>query len=159
MTRDDIQLWSWTDSSLADLAQPDLYIPLKSVTEAIQSFFFTPGLHFDGCRISFIRQMPMFDTQTIGDADIVILDANSGKVVHNVHVNQKIRKLLAIGSRFAVVLLPYVDNKYKNLAVVDLERRHVVGGAVVPHSRASTPDFSQVSCYSANVSSYEVTPH
>ena len=79
--------------------------------------------------------MPMFDTQNIGDADIVILDANSGKVVQNVHVNQKIRKLLAIGSRFAVVLLPYVDNKYKNLAVVDLERRELVGGVVVPHSR------------------------
>ena len=144
MTRDDIQLWSWTDSSLADLAQPDLYIPLKSVTEAIQSFFFTPGLHFDGCRISFIRQMPMFDTQTIGDADIVILDANTGKVVQSIHVNQKIRKLLAIGSRFAVLLLPCVDNKYKNLAVVDLERRQIIGGAVVPHSRASTPDFSQI---------------
>jgi len=147
MTRDDIQLWSWKDTCLVDVSQPDLYIPLKSVTEAIQSFFFTPGLHFDGisCRISFIRQMPMFDTQTIGDADIVILDANSGKVVQNVHVNQKIRKLLAIGSRFAVLLLPYVDNKYKNLAVVDLERREMVGGAVVPHSRASTPDFSQIS--------------
>ena len=144
MTRDDIQLWTWTDDTLADITQPSLYIPLKSVTEAIQSFFFTPGLHFDGCRISFIRQMPMFDTQTIGDADIVILDANTGKVVQNVHVNQKIRKLLAIGSRFAVLLLPVVDNKYKNLAVVDLHRREIVGGAVVPHSRASTPDFSQV---------------
>lgn len=148
MTRDDIQLWTWVDPLDSDspyLAQPDLYIPLKSVTEAIQSFFFTPGLHFDGARISFIRQMPMFDTQTIGDADIVILDANTGKVVHNVHVNQKIRKLLAIGSRFAVLLLPFVDNKYKNLAVVDLARREIVGGATVPHSRASTPDFSQVS--------------
>ena len=144
MTRDDIQLWSWPDTGLSEVSQPDLYIPLKSVTEAIQSFFFTPGLHFDGCRISFIRQMPMFDTQNIGDADIVILDANSGKVVQNVHVSQKIRKLLAIGSRFAVVLLPYVDNKYKNLAVVDLVRREMVGGAVVPHSRASTPDFSQI---------------
>merc|ERR1719209_2572552 len=143
MTRDDIQLWSW--EKLEDLVQADLYIPLKSVTEAIQSFFFTPGLHFDGSRISFIRQMPMFDTQTIGDADIVILDANTGKVVHNVHVNQKIRKLLAIGSRYAVLLLPYVNNKYKNLAVVDLVRREIVGGATVPHSRASTPDFSQVS--------------
>ena len=122
MTRDDIQLWSWDDTLLDTVSQPDLYIPLKSVTEAIQSFFFTPGLHFDGCKISFIRQMPMFDTQTIGDADIVILDANTGKVVQNVHVNQKIRKLLAIGSRFAVLLLPYVDNKYKNLAVVDLEK-------------------------------------
>merc|ERR1712042_425607 len=108
---------------MGDLVQADLYIPLKSVTEAIQSFFFTPGLHFDGARISFIRQMPMFDTQTIGDADIVILDANTGKVVHNVHVNQKIRKLLAIGARSAVLLLPFVDNKYKNLAVVNLARR------------------------------------
>ena len=144
MTRDDIQLWTWTSDTLPHLSQPELYIPLKSVTEAIQSFFFTPGLHFDGSKISFIRQMPMFDTQTIGDADIVILDANTGKVVQNVHVNQKIRKLLAIGSRFAVLLLPVVDNKYKNLAVVDLHRREVVGGAVVPHSRASTPDFSQV---------------
>ena len=78
MTRDDIQLWSW--ERLDDLVQADLYIPLKSVTEAIQSFFFTPGLHFDGARISFIRQMPMFDTQTIGDADIVILSAETGKV-------------------------------------------------------------------------------
>ena len=84
------------------------------------------------------------DTQTIGDADIVILDANTGKVVHNVHVNQKIRKLLAIGTRYAVLLLPFVDNKYKNLAVVDLVNREIVGGATVPHSRASTPDFSQV---------------
>merc|ERR1719348_578704 len=145
MTRDDIQLWSWSVGQLDQVSQPDLYIPLKSVTEAIQSFFFTPGLHFDGSHISFIRQMPMFDTQVIGDADIVILSADTGKVVHNVHVNQKIRKLLAIGRRYAVLLLPYVDSKYKNLAVVDLIRREVVGGCTVPHSRASTPDFSQVS--------------
>ena len=142
MTRDDIQLWSW--QKLEDLVQADLYIPLKSITEAIQSFFFPPGLHFDGARISFIRQMPMFDTQTIGDADIVILSAETGKVERSVHVNQKIRKLLAIGERFAVLLLPYLDSKYKNLAVVDLVEGQIVGGATVPHSRASTPDFSQV---------------
>jgi len=146
MTRDDIQLHALpATADPASPLQPDLYIPLKSVTEAIQSFFFTPGLHFDGRRISFIRQMPMFDTQTIGDADIVILDANTGRSISTIHINQKIRKLLAIGSRFAVLLLPYVDNKYKNLAVVDLAKREIVGGAVVPHSRASTPDFSQVS--------------
>ena len=59
-------------------------------------------------------------------------------------MNQKIRKLLASGERFAVLLLPYLDSKYKNLAVVDLVEGHIVGGATVPHSRASTPDFSQV---------------
>ncbi|XP_023331984.1 F-box/WD repeat-containing protein 2 [Eurytemora carolleeae] len=171
MTRDDIQLFSWdperkcvrgpTDQNecqnivnlkevkqkqtLKEIENHDLYIPLKSVTDAIQSFFFTPGLHFDGRRISFVRQMPMFDTQTIGDADIVTIDTETGKVVQSVHVNQKIRKLLAIGKRFAVILLPFVDSKYKNLAVVDLLNREIIGGCTVPHSRASTPDFSQVS--------------
>ena len=89
----------------------------------------------------------MFDTQTIGDADIVILSAETGKVERSVHVNQKIRKLLAIGDRFAVLLLPYLDSKYKNMAVVDLVQGQIVGGATVPHSRASTPDFSQVICF------------
>jgi len=165
LTRDDIQLFSWFQPSLIcagtpeeteviripglkDVNRPDIYIPLKSsVNEAqlIQSFFFTPGLHFDGANISFVKQMPMFDTQNIGDADIVKLDANTGKTVQIVHVNQKIRKLLAIGKRFAVLLLPVLDNKFKNLAVVDLHRREIVGGCNVPHSRASTPDFSQAS--------------
>ena len=29
-------------------------------------------------------------------------------------------------------------------AVVDLLNREIIGGCTVPHSRASTPDFSQV---------------
>jgi len=62
---------------ILEIENHDLYIPLKSVTDAIQSFFFTPGLHFDGRRISFVRQMPMFDTQTIGDADIVTIDTGN----------------------------------------------------------------------------------
>ena len=78
----------------------------------------------------------MFDTQTIGDADIVILSAETGKVERSVHVNQKIRKLLAIGERFAVLLLPYLDSKYKNLAVVDLVKREIVvwgrGSQILP---------------------------
>ena len=108
MTRDDIQLFSWFpppssleatvsedphgeevsgSPGLKDVTQPDIYIPNKSsVTEAIQSFFFSPGLHFDGANISFIRQMPMFDRQNIGDA-------NTCKMIQNVHVNQKIRKV------------------------------------------------------------------
>jgi len=150
MTRDDIQMFSWNPvsvdqgASLKGLSLSDLHVPLKSVTDAVQSFFFTPGLHFDGQRISFIRQLPMFDCHTIGDADIVTIDAGSAELVQTVHVNQKIRKLLAIGKRFAILLLPYVDSKFKNLVVVDVKNESIVGGCTVPHSRASTPDFSQV---------------
>jgi hypothetical protein len=39
---------------------------------------------------------------------------------------------------------PEKINFFFSLAVVDLIRREIVGGATVPHSRASTPDFSQV---------------
>ena len=54
----------------------------------------------------------MFDTHTVGDADLVIADANTGQIVNSIHINQKIRKLLAVGERFALILLPYVDSRY-----------------------------------------------
>ena len=34
--------------------------------------------------------------------------------------------------------------RHKNLAVVDLEQRKIIGGTTVPHSRANNPDFTQV---------------
>ena len=52
-----------------------------------------------GDKIAFIKQMPMFETPTIGDADVVLADAGTGQVINTVHVNQKVRKLLAVGKR------------------------------------------------------------
>ena len=63
--------------------------------------------------------------------------------VSTTHVNQKIRKLLAVGRRFALALLPFFDAAHKNLVVVDLEEKRVVGGCTVPHSKSTTPDISQ----------------
>ena len=34
--------------------------------------------------------------------------------------------------------------RHKNLAIVDLEQRKIIGGTTVPHSRANNPDFTQV---------------
>ena len=94
----------------------------------------------------------------------MLADAGTGQILNKVHVNQKVRKLLAVGKRyiindfscpkqakrctifaylnkkylyrrFAVILLPYVDTRYKNLAVVDLKERKIIGGYTVPHSR------------------------
>ena len=71
-----------------------------------------------------------------GDADIVTVDLTNGRVLRTIHVNQKIRKLLAVGERFALALLPYFNAKYKNLVVVDLHDKRVIGGCTVPHSRS-----------------------
>ena len=35
----------------------------------------------------------------LGDADVVLADAGTGQILNTVHVNQKIRKLLAVGKR------------------------------------------------------------
>jgi len=159
MTRDNITLHSWNHEStssketklearytqLKNLMSPDYILPLKTnPTWGLRDVFFTPGLHLVGDKLAFIKQMPMFETPTIGDADIVLADAGTGQILNKVHVNQKVRKLLSVGKRFALILLPYVDTRYKNLAVVDLKERQIIGGYTVPHSRPSTPDFSQV---------------
>lgn len=70
-----------------------------------------------------------------GNADIVTVDCSSGNEMSTTHVNQKIRKLLAVGSRFALALLPFFDASYKNLIVIDLHEKKVVGGCTVPHSK------------------------
>ncbi len=64
------------------------------------------------------------------------MDADTGRTLNGVHINQKVRKLLAVGRRYALALLPYVDAKvYKNLAVIDLVEKRIIGGCTVPHSR------------------------
>ena len=38
----------------------------------------------------------------LGDADIVLADAGTGQILNKVHVNQKVRKLLAVGKRYII---------------------------------------------------------
>jgi len=118
---------------------------LENVVEpALAEAFFTPGVHYRDGTVTFVRQRPLFETATIGNADIVTVDCSSGNEMSTTHVNQKIRKLLAVGSRFALALLPFFDASYKNLIVIDLHEKKVVGGCTVPHSKSTTPDISQI---------------
>jgi len=116
----------------------------RDVEPALAEAFFTPGVHYRDGAVTFVRQKPLFDTATIGNADIVTVDCASGHEVRTTHVNQKIRKLLAVGSRFALALLPFFDASYRNLIVIDLVEKKVVGGCTVPHSKSTTPDLSQI---------------
>ena len=72
---------------------------------------------------------------TAGDAEILVANANTGCIERVYHMSHKIRKLLAIGSRFALILLPYVDPSFKNLIVLDLKDSKICGGYTIPHSR------------------------
>eukprot|EP00095_Tigriopus_kingsejongensis_P009076 maker-scaffold742_size103727-snap-gene-0.17 protein:Tk09076 transcript:maker-scaffold742_size103727-snap-gene-0.17-mRNA-1 annotation:"f-box wd repeat-containing protein 2" len=139
MSKSHIHCFEWkSEAELHYMQEPYLIIPLKQNEgyEELRDEFFTPGLHFDpqNAVLSFVRQMLIFETQTIGDADIISVCAETGAIKRSIHINQKIRKLLSVGRRFALVLLPYVDNKYKNLGIIDLESRKLIGGATVTHS-------------------------
>uniref|UniRef100_A0A0K2U191 Fbox and WD repeat domain containing 2 [Latimeria chalumnae] n=2 Tax=Lepeophtheirus salmonis TaxID=72036 RepID=A0A0K2U191_LEPSM len=157
MTRDAIQIFDTDYSSVgvSEKKRPISYrekisIPIhllsaRNYGEDLRETFFTPGFNLiGGNQIAFIRQLPMFDTHTIGDVDILIIDAENGNLVNSVHINKKVRKLLAIGTRFALILLPYVNTRYNNLAIVDLKTSEIAGGCTVPHSHATTPDFAQI---------------
>ncbi|CAB4062731.1 dnk [Lepeophtheirus salmonis] len=112
--------------SLISSSGRDLIITMTR--DAIQIFdtdYSSVGVSFNligGNQIAFIRQLPMFDTHTIGDVDILIIDAENGNLVNSVHINKK----------------------YNNLAIVDLKTSEIAGGCTVPHSHATTPDFAQI---------------
>ena len=145
MTKDFLTFFSW--HNIEDLSERswDYQIPLNPTDCFIwKKVFFTPGMQLYGQKIAFVRQVAMFDTHTVGDADLIIADANTGQVVKSIHINQKIRKLLAVGEKYALILLPFVNSRYQNLAIVDLDQRKIIGGCTVPHSRANNPDFTQV---------------
>lgn len=138
MSKEVIHVYSYQSrKEAAEMVEPKMRISVKSESDysELRDVFFTPGIAYKNGRVTFIKQMALFETQTIGDADIVSVDVRSGKVLSTIHINQKIRKLLGAGQRFALLLLPFVDNNYKNLAVVDLREGRIIGGGVVPHTR------------------------
>ena len=78
MTKDFLTLFSW--SEIGELSDAWNYqIPLNpSDCFVWKKVFFTPGMQLYGQKIAFVRQVAMFDTHTVGDADLVIADANTG---------------------------------------------------------------------------------
>ena len=53
--------------NLKKMTSPTYVIPLRTNPSwGLRDVFFTPGLHLVGDKIAFIKQMPMFETPTIG---------------------------------------------------------------------------------------------
>ena len=53
--------------NLKKVTSPTYVIPLRTNPSwGLRDVFFTPGLHLFDDKIAFIKQMPMFETPTIG---------------------------------------------------------------------------------------------
>ena len=147
MTKQNIYLFSWADENDLQISNvPDLVISLKDplVQSVFNDAFFTPGLVLVDDHIIFVSQEFVNDVSKPGEGEIVFANANTGTIEKSIMVRQKIRKLLSCGRRFALVLTPYVDSTFKNLLVIDLVSSEVIGGCVVPHSKALAPDLPQI---------------
>ena len=69
MSKEFVHVFKWeTAKELENLRSPVNEIALKSDEgyQELRDVFFTPGLSLRGREVTFIRQMPLFETQTIG---------------------------------------------------------------------------------------------
>ncbi|GLG95355.1 F-box/WD repeat-containing protein 2, partial [Gryllus bimaculatus] len=145
MTRDHVRIYSWNVHSegkekYGDVSTIDksvIELPLNSVHK-----FFTPGCHVVDGNAVYVKQTLIKDEH--GDAEIVFQNLVTQKVSRRVQLKQKVRKLLAVGEKFALLLLPHSHYSKLNLLIIELSTGNVIGGCHLPHSSSSTPDLSQV---------------
>jgi hypothetical protein len=57
---------------------------------------------------------------------------------------------LGCGSRFGLILTPFVDDTFQNLLFIDLEMSEAIGGCIVPQSAAKAPDIPTVETCNTN---------
>ncbi|XP_067009346.1 F-box/WD repeat-containing protein 2 [Anabrus simplex] len=145
MTRDHVRIFSWKADSecksvygdINTIDESHLVFPLKSVLH-----FFTPGCHVNAGKVIYINQT-MVTEEEAGNAEIIFKSLATQNVVGRVKLFTKVRKLLAVGDKFALLLLPQ-GHAFFNLRIVELSTGKMIGGCYLPHSSSSTPDLAQV---------------
>lgn len=153
MTRDEIQVFEvehtppWLGAEpFKSLRTPRLSVPLAEPLHPQPDMhipFFTPGCHVHGSLVTFVRQSPPTNNK-ISTAGIVQYDLRKRELSTRIVVSFKVKKLLAIGSRYALLLAPYAQESCPNLYFVNLNTKEVIASEKVPHSRLSTPDAAQI---------------
>ncbi|PSN40960.1 hypothetical protein C0J52_19221, partial [Blattella germanica] len=145
-TRDHIRIFSWPTISDDGCVYGNLDEINNSVVEIalnpVQNFY-TPGSYVHNGNVAYIKQSMVKDDED-GNAEIVLESLETGLPVAEVHLRRKVRKLLAVGDKFALILLPHSHSDKFNLLVVELESGSVAGGCHLPHSSSTTPDLAQV---------------
>jgi WD40 repeat protein len=145
-TRDHVRIFSWPSESkdgniFGDMNEVEtsvIEIPLNPVHN-----FYTPGCYVQNGKVSYVKQSMVKDDED-GNAEIVMESLATRTRVCEVYLKRKVRKLLAIGEKFALILLPHSHTNKYNLLVIEVSSGNVIGGCHLPHSSSTTPDLAQV---------------
>ncbi|XP_076043942.1 uncharacterized protein LOC143027004 isoform X2 [Oratosquilla oratoria] len=124
-------------SNMGNIDKIDTVLCVK-VNESNNNFF-TPGLQFSQTFMGLIKQD--LDEKY---ASLLVYDLQTFELVHNVSLNFKVKKLIALGNRFALLLTIGQYLYCSTLIVVDIVTGKTVGTHTVPHSKMTTPDGAQL---------------
>ena len=75
MSKEVIQVFSFhTKEDASKLQLPEMSISIRSESDysEFRDVFFTPGIAYNRGRVTFIKQMPLFETQTIGKSGLLL---------------------------------------------------------------------------------------
>jgi hypothetical protein len=99
-------------------------------------------------KVSYVKQSMVKDDED-GNAEIVLESLATRTRVCEVYLKRKVRKLLAIGQKFALILLPHSQSNKYNLLVIEVSSGNVIGGCHLPHSRYLRTNFLvlQITCH------------
>ncbi|KAK7075020.1 hypothetical protein SK128_026056 [Halocaridina rubra] len=101
--------------------------------------FFTPGLQQSTKFVGLIKQD--IDEK---HANLCIYDIETFQIAHNITLTFKVKKLLALGNRFALLLTTGSVLYSSTLMVIDIVTGECAGTHSVPHSKMTTPDGAQL---------------
>ncbi|XP_046401151.1 F-box/WD repeat-containing protein 2-like [Ischnura elegans] len=146
-TRDSIHLYSWPKKSSTKEGMSIANIASLEGSKKVVSLhpvgnFVTSGCHIVGKSLVFVRQT--WTQGHNGQAEIVFHDTERLECTKKIGLKLKIRKLLAVGKVFALILQPWVKHQHFNLTVINITNGEIVGGCYVPHSSSATPDLAQI---------------
>lgn len=136
-TRDHIRIFSWPKESkdgnmfgdMDEVEKSIIEIPLNPVYN-----FYTPGCCVQNGKVSYVKQSMVKDEED-GNAEIVLESLATRTRVCEMYLKQKVRKLLAVGEKFALVLMPHSHANKCNLLVIEVSSGNEIGGCHLPHSR------------------------
>ncbi|XP_042218688.1 F-box/WD repeat-containing protein 2-like [Homarus americanus] len=101
--------------------------------------FFTPGLQYSTKYVGLIKQD--IDEK---HANLCVYEIETFKLLYNIILKFKVKKLLALGNRYALLLTIGSVLYSSTLVVVDVVTGETAGTHAVPHSKMTTPDGAQL---------------